>query len=98
MQLPQHPPVHASVPETNVPLAERARSLIASGVLQGCPLERVFAGYGEQHSECSLCGQRIEPTQVQYEVESARVNSSSALRFHLPCYEAWQEATFAREP
>lgn len=60
---------------------------IADGQLPLTVPPTVYAGYGAGEP-CDLCGQPIEPQQVDYEVADEPHHRS--WEFHLHCYTVWQ--------
>lgn len=71
----------------NDELRESERAHISAGRLPLMSAHPVIAGYGSG-TACQLCGQPIEPHQVEYEVSDARDGRS--LSFHVTCHAAWQ--------
>ena len=67
-------------------LRASARASISAGRLPLMSAHPVIAGYGSG-TACRLCGQTIEPDQVEYEVSDARTDRS--LSFHVFCHAAW---------
>jgi len=49
--------------------------------------KNIRAGYGSTHL-CSVCGLRIAPAQVEYDVTDPRTGKD--LMFHLACHALWQ--------
>jgi len=80
-------------PVFNDELRESARAHISDGRLPLMSAHPVIAGYGSG-AACHLCGQPIEPHQVEYEVSNARDGRS--LSFHVTCHAAWQLECRAR--
>ena len=73
-------------------LQELARRRIREGTLSCEHRPRLFAGQGRQ-GRCSLCDEAIGPEDIEYEVETASAApAAQQLRFHRPCYYAWQQA------
>ena len=65
-----------------------ARERLASGALPRIHSESIWGGYG--HGQiCSLCGDPIRSTEVEFEVAD-RIKTPGPLRFHIPCHEIWQ--------
>jgi hypothetical protein len=58
-----------------------------SGELPSSAHTRVWAGAGTGQT-CALCELRIDPTQVEYEVETQR-HDGGPLYFHELCYRLW---------
>ncbi len=72
-------------------LHERARQLIAAGLLPMTDPARLYGGYGSNH-ECQLCAAPITAKEVEFELEFATSDSASPksiLRFHLACHAIW---------
>lgn len=65
----------------------QAREYIASGRLPSAVPKSLGAGPGTG-ATCSLCGQPIEPNQVEYELKADR----AGFRFHMRCHAIWQLA------
>lgn len=63
-----------------------ARDRIAKGELPGEPATRMWGGDGTGRL-CSLCGEPVQPDQIEFEVESGRGHS---LIFHMVCQSVWQ--------
>jgi hypothetical protein len=70
-------------------LEHTARERLASGELPRVQTECIWGGYGRGHP-CSLCGEPIRSTQVEFEVPKLADGAVGVLRFHIPCHEAWQ--------
>lgn len=66
-----------------------AREHIAGGRLPSAVPKSLGAGRGTG-ATCSLCGQPIEPEQVEYELNG---DGGETFRFHLRCHAIWQLAT-----
>lgn len=64
----------------------RVRQLIITGELP-CEPGKIWAGRGVGDT-CVACAQRIEPTEVEYEVDLA---SGQTVRLHQRCHEIWLE-------
>jgi hypothetical protein len=47
---------------------------------------RIYGGHG-QGTPCALCGQPIEASQIEYEVEWMSAEGVQRSNFHLACYE-----------
>lgn len=61
---------------------------------------RVLAGWGSD-GECSLCGKRLKPLEVELELEFSSNNGcadSTTHRVHPQCYAAWQLERAGRIP
>lgn len=63
-----------------VAAAGRSRALPPKGA------GRIFGGRG-QGGPCALCGDPIEPTQIEYEIEWSSAEGPQRSHFHLACYE-----------
>lgn len=68
-------------------LRSLAGARIAGGRLPVMVPTEVSAGYGSGEP-CGLCGQPIDPQQVDYEVVDQSLDRS--WEFHLACYSVWQ--------
>jgi hypothetical protein len=66
----------------------QAREYIASGRLPSTVPKSLGAGPGTG-ATCGLCGQPIEPNQVEYELKG---DGGERFRFHLQCHAIWQLA------
>ncbi|HYM29158.1 MAG TPA: hypothetical protein VET66_13485 [Steroidobacteraceae bacterium] len=62
-----------------------ARERIAKGELPGAPASRMWGGDGTGRL-CSLCGEPVQPDQIEFEVES----HGHSLIFHRVCQSVWQ--------
>ena len=76
-----------------VDLRARAREQVNSGRLPARLVKSVAAGYGSSVKACSLCGQPITATQVEYEVPGYM---KEPLTFHITCYAAWRDECLER--
>jgi hypothetical protein len=47
---------------------------------------RIYGGRG-QGTPCALCGDPIDPSQIEYEIEWSSAEGLQRSRFHLACYE-----------
>jgi hypothetical protein len=47
---------------------------------------RIYGGRG-QGSLCALCGDPIDPSQIEYEIEWSNAEGPQRSHFHLACYE-----------
>ena len=89
-------PVQARVDIKQImPLTEEERALFAlareriiQGILPDTVPRSVWAGAGSR-SKCSLCGETIEPEQVEYELKGS---ARAVFRFHVRCHAIWQLA------
>ena len=68
-------------------LCARAAEMMAAQQLPTVPSSTILAGYGNG-APCSLCGQPINPTQIEYEIADPSVHART--RMHLGCHLAWQ--------
>lgn len=57
---------------------------------------RMWAGYGHG-DECSACGQPIEDSEVEYELEFPVLSRRHTVRLHRVCCEVWnaERVTFS---
>lgn len=83
----------AGLDPSYIELRARAREQVNSGRLPARLVESVSAGYGSSVKVCSLCGQSIMPSQVEYEVVSY---VKEPLTLHLACYVAWRDECLQR--
>jgi hypothetical protein len=65
---------------STVVTAGRSRNLPPKG--QG----RIYGGHG-QGNPCALCGDPIDSTQIEYEIEWSSAEGLQRSHFHLACYE-----------
>jgi len=77
-------------------LHRTARERLASGALPRVQSDSIWGGYG-QGNACSLCGEPIRSTEVEFELPPLAQHSGGILRFHIPCHEIWQ-AECAQHP
>ena len=86
---------------TELYLQRTARECLASGRLPRMHSQCIWGGYG-RGDVCSLCGEPIRSTDVEFEVpESAEDGlhaaqrhpapaAAGALKFHITCHAIWQ--------
>ncbi|MFL6601104.1 MAG: hypothetical protein ACJ8R9_07195 [Steroidobacteraceae bacterium] len=86
---------------TELHLQRTARERLASGRLPRMHSQCIWGGYG-RGDVCSLCGEPIRSTEVEFEVpESAEGDlhasdrqpappPNPALKFHITCHAIWQ--------
>jgi hypothetical protein len=65
----------------------RIRQMVETGELPCEESGKVWAGRGSG-THCAACGETIEPTQIEFEVE---VSTSTILRLHRLCHNIWHE-------
>lgn len=72
-------------------LRERIREAIQVGRLPCQPPARSWGG-GGTGAACAICGERISPNQLEYELEFARAGDWERARVHvhLQCCSAWE--------
>jgi hypothetical protein len=70
-------------------LQHTARERLASGTLPRVQSDSIWGGYG-RGNVCSLCGEPIRATEVEFEVPVPVDREGNTLRFHIPCHEIWQ--------
>jgi hypothetical protein len=70
-------------------LQRTARERLASGTLPRVRSDSIWGGYG-RGNVCSLCGEPIHATEVEFEVPPPADGFGTTLRFHIPCHEIWQ--------
>ncbi len=71
----------------------RILTRMAAGQLPAKPCERTWAGRGTDRA-CDVCGRPITPSEIECEADFA---NDTVLRFHLTCYELWEEARVRSE-
>ena len=80
-------------------LQRTARECLESGRLPRMHSQCIWGGYG-RGDVCSLCGEPIRSTEVEFEVpepEAAALHADhwqttlgTALKFHITCHAVWQ--------
>ena len=65
----------------------RIRQMVESGELPCEESGKVWAGRGSG-THCAACGEAIEPTQIEFEVQ---IGPGTVLRLHRLCHHSWQE-------
>jgi len=67
-----------------------ARTKIQNGELPCAKHPKTWGGQG-RGSACSVCEDKIEPGQLEFEVEVAESSCipPMILQFHVPCHSAW---------
>jgi hypothetical protein len=70
-------------------LQRTARECLASGRLPRMNSHCIWGGYG-RGDVCSLCGEPIRSTEVEFEVPEAPEHAAGAFKFHITCHAAWQ--------
>jgi hypothetical protein len=73
-------------------LHERARQLIASGVLPRNQPHRLYGGFGGPGRTCQLCEEAVTEKEVEYELEFATDGPPPSRRIvllHLTCHAIW---------
>jgi len=80
-------------------LQRAARECLASGRLPRMHSQCIWGGYG-RGDVCSLCGEPIRSTEVEFEVPEAADGDGhpdhhhsapgTALKFHITCHAVWQ--------
>jgi hypothetical protein len=78
---------------TYADLRARARQRVDSGQLPGRVVETLAAGYGSSRKACCLCGQKITPIEVEYELCGC---GTEAITLHIGCYTAWRDECLQR--
>jgi hypothetical protein len=68
---------------------DKARDAIRSGQLPTDGPRRTFAGPGGG-AACSVCGEPIKQTQVEYEAEFCLNGALVNYHLHLRCFAAWE--------
>jgi len=68
-------------------LRARAFERMDAGALPIIASRNIRAGYGSS-SPCAVCGLKIAPIQVEYDVTDPRTGKD--LMFHLACHAVWQ--------
>ena len=84
---------------TELYLQRTARECLESGRLPRMHSQCIWGGYG-RGDVCSLCGEPIRSTEVEFEVPEPEDGSrhddfrhaaaGTAFRFHITCYGVWQ--------
>ena len=67
----------------------RIRQMLESGHLPCAEVKKVWAGQGTG-SHCAACGTRVDPTEIEYEVEFPS-EAGTSLRLHRVCHTIWHE-------
>jgi hypothetical protein len=86
--------------QTELYLQRTARERLASGRLPRRQSHCIWGGYGSG-DVCSLCGEPIRSTEVEFEVpepeddrqrdgHSHAASAAAALKFHITCHAVWQ--------
>jgi len=70
-------------------LQRTARESLANGRLPRVHSQCIWGGYG-RGDLCSLCGEPIHATEVEFEVPEPEDGPGTGLKFHITCYAAWQ--------
>jgi hypothetical protein len=65
----------------------RIRQMVETGELPCEESGKVWAGRGSG-THCAACGDTIEPTQIEFEVE---LGASTMLRLHRLCHQIWKD-------
>jgi hypothetical protein len=66
------------------------RTAIVEDLLpRGGSRPRVFGGRGDGHI-CACCHERIEPADVQYDVDCTLGGAVHTLSMHMACFQAWE--------
>ena len=73
-------------------IAERIRAALVSGALPCIGSDRSWAGHGTGRP-CGVCGLRIEPTQIEHEVDVP-----GAEPVHAACLMIWREESRQLSP
>ena len=50
---------------------------------------RIFGGSGDGHI-CACCSERIDPSDVQYDVDCKLGEAMHTLSMHMACFEVWE--------
>jgi hypothetical protein len=76
-----------------------ARECLANGRLPRMHSQCIWGGYG-RGDICSLCGEPIRSTEVEFEVPEpeeagqhdghSHADPAAALKFHITCHDVWQ--------
>jgi hypothetical protein len=70
-------------------LQRTARECLRNGQLPRMQSQCIWGGYG-RGNVCSLCGEPIRTTEVEFEVPEGEEGTPRGLRFHITCHAAWQ--------
>jgi hypothetical protein len=68
----------------------RTRRLLATKGLPEARFETLSAGNGTL-APCECCGQLIEPTDIEYELQFRQDQRIATIRLHRECWELWSE-------
>ena len=66
-------------------LRDHARAAIAAKRVPATATQYTWGGPGVG-AKCSICGQRISPSELELEVQFSQLDSH---HMHLPCFAAW---------
>jgi hypothetical protein len=69
-------------------LMDRATERIEAGDLPAEFSGTTHAGDGSD-GPCSLCGEKIEKSKIEYEIQWRKKDVPCVVRFHLECFQAW---------
>jgi hypothetical protein len=73
-------------------LQRTARECLENGRLPRMQSQCIWGGYG-RGDICSLCGEPIRSTEVEFEVpEPEDAPGATGLKFHITCHAVWQLA------
>jgi hypothetical protein len=70
-------------------LHRTARECLASGRLPRVHSQSIWGGYG-RGDVCSLCGEPIRSSEVEFEVPEPGDGAGTGFRFHITCHAIWQ--------
>jgi hypothetical protein len=70
-------------------LHHTAREGLATGRLPRLHSQCIWGGYG-RGDICSLCGEPIRASEVEFELAERAAGTGTALRFHITCHAIWQ--------
>jgi len=50
----------------------------------------MWAGYGSGADRCVICGRRVTPSDVQYDLQYGMEGQHDDHAMHLQCFDAWE--------
>ena len=70
-------------------LAAQVRQAMRDGRVPARPADQTWGGPGSG-GPCVICDRRLEPHEVEYELEFARGSGAGAYHVHVACCMAWE--------
>jgi hypothetical protein len=70
-------------------LHRAARECLENGKLPRMHSQCIWGGYG-RGDVCSLCGEPIRSSEVEFEVPEPEDGTGTSFRFHITCHAVWQ--------